>query len=76
MNEITLKSYLCLNSFISEKVNQWKEAKVSGLVVFVICMITLAIIGIAYGAYCTYKGMNFNYAFKLNPWTFEIGCTR
>lgn len=76
MNNITLKAYFSMNTFISEKISEWKEAKVGALVIFVVAMITLAILGIGYGIYCTYKGMNFHYAFALNPWTFEIGCVR
>lgn len=73
MNEITLNAYVGLSTLISQKVQNWKEAK-GPVVVFIVGMVVLAAMGIAYGAYCTFKGLNFEFAFKLDPYTFKIGC--
>lgn len=66
-----LSAYYCgLDRFSS-----WKKSD-AVVVAFVVSIIALAALGLAYGVYCAYKGMSFEYAAMLTRFTVKIGCKR
>lgn len=71
MNDVcTLPS----TTYVKPKFDSLEENKVEnqGIIVYIVAAVIL--LGFGYAAYCTFKGGNFEWAFKLNPFEFKIAC--